>query len=141
MHRIPLGLAALLLLSGCGGAPTALPEPSTIPTSYRYDLSAFCGERSFRGDYRVTVRDGEVVAARPLDAYSPPTDLVAVPTLQDLVDRPDDVEPDADVTLDLSPDGLPRLLYIDHVPEAIDDEECYEVSRVRRLGEDRWPQA
>ena len=62
MHRLPLGLAALLLLAGCGDARPALPEPSTIPTSYRFDLSAFCGERSFRGDYRVTVRDGEVVA-------------------------------------------------------------------------------
>jgi hypothetical protein len=29
--------------------------------------------------------------------------------------------------------GVPRSLSIDHDPQAIDDEECYRITRVRRL--------
>ena len=77
--------------------------PSAIPDSYRYVIESSCGERGFLGRYRVVVRDGAVVSVKNLnDDYPYQPDFAEVPTLE-----------------------------IDHVPNAIDDEECYEVSALK----------
>lgn len=120
----------------------ASPEPATstlttssyIPTTYRFDITSSCGERGFLGTYRVDVRAGVVEAARPLDranSYQP--DLAEVPSLQGMVDMAAGAEPEADVQLLHDPAGLPTYLMIDHQPEAIDDEECYEIANIRPL--------
>jgi hypothetical protein len=114
--------------------PTTPATASYIPTTYRFDLTSSCGERGFLGTYRVSVRAGVVVAARPLDptnSYQP--DLAEVPSLQGLVDMAASADPGADVQLETDPAGLPTYLSIDHLPDAIDDEECYEIANIRRL--------
>ena len=57
------------------------------------------------------------------------------PTLADLLAKADHAEPDAVVDLHVDDSGVPSYLSIDHDPAAIDDEECYRVTGVRRLGE------
>ena len=100
-----------------------------LPSTYTFDVSSTCGERNLIGDFRVTVVDGEVERVRPLGVTRlyglGPDDF---PTLADLVDLVDGVGPDAVVEVELDDGGLPRQVAIDHVPDAIDDEECYRVS-------------
>jgi hypothetical protein len=129
-------IAGLLLSTGCGDPdPTASAvTTSAIPTTYRFDLTSSCGERGFLGTYRVSVRDGRVVAARPLDpmtTYEP--DLGEVPSLQDLADLPSTAPAGAEVRVELDGSGLPLRVEVDNVPAAIDDEECYAVADIRRL--------
>jgi Family of unknown function (DUF6174) len=100
-----------------------------MPDSYRYVLESSCGERGFLGRYRVVVRDGAVIWVRNLnDDYPYQPDVAEVPTLAGLVEKAESVRPEAVVSLTLDEAGLPKSLEIDHLPSAIDDEECYEVS-------------
>lgn len=111
-------------------APSA--SVSVIPDSYRYVLESSCGERGFLGRYRVVVRDGVVVSVKNLnDDYPSQPDVAEVPTLAGLVDMAESVSSEAVVSLTLDGAGLPRTLEIDHLPNAIDDEECYEVSELK----------
>ncbi|MCW2766935.1 MAG: hypothetical protein JWO11_2894 [Nocardioides sp.] len=104
-----------------------------LPTSYEYVLTSSCGERGFLGDYRVVVRDEAVVTAVGLNKDCPyRPDLAEVPTLADLLAMAKSAAPDAIVDLVVDPEGFPVSLTIDHLPDAIDDEECYEVSELRR---------
>jgi hypothetical protein len=131
-----LALLTSPLLAACGtpddeagpGSTAATKDP-TFPYSYTYDLKSSCGERSLIGSYRVTVVDGTVTKAAPTDGRPAPQ-LDQVPTLQRLLELADDAGPGAVVDLDVDDDGLPVRLSIDHDPDAIDDEECYEVSDV-----------
>lgn len=108
---------------------------SAIPHSYRYVLESSCGERGFLGRYRVVVRDGVVTSVKNLnDDYPYQPSLAEVPTLAGLVEKAESAKPRAVVDLVLDGSGVPRSLEIDHIPNAIDDEECYEVSGLRALG-------
>jgi hypothetical protein len=149
MHTRSLCAAALvvagtLLLGSCGddaGRATSgsqstatTPAPADLPASYRFVVSSTCGERSFLGTYAVVVRDAEVVAARSLDRddrYQPRLD--GVPTLADLLRQVETAEPDAVVELEQDADGVPTWVSIDHVPNGIDDEECYRISHYQPL--------
>lgn len=125
-----------VLLGGCGGRDlptTSARVAERLPSSYSFVLTASCGERDLHGTYAVAVRSGEVVRARRLDRQArPPVRLDLVPTLPGLVALAEDAGGEAEIGLDVDDDGLPVALRIDHVPGAIDDEECYDVRDVRR---------
>lgn len=116
-------------------AATPSAPRSAIPHSYRYVLESSCGERGFLGRYRVVVRDGVVASVKNLhDDYPYQPDLAEVPTLAGLAEKAESAKPQAVVDLLLDGSGLPKSLEIDHIPNAIDDEECYEVRALRVLG-------
>lgn len=141
-------LTVLAALAGCGergpvSSPPASSSPSAsafsgptgqLPASYRYVLASACGERALIGRYDVVVRDGVVVRAEPHDRHSSRPRLADVPTLQDLRTKAEEAGPKAVVELVEDADGVPVSLSIDHLPDAIDDEECYEVSDLRLGG-------
>jgi hypothetical protein len=142
--RLPVLLAALcaLVQSGCGAtsstevapARTRSVSPSSLPTSYRYVLTSSCGERALIGDYRISVRDGTVRSAVAVDPQADPgLPLQAYPTLQALLVMAETAGPQAVVDLQLSPAGIPVSLTIDHLPNAIDDEECYKIGSLELL--------
>ena len=105
-----------------------------LPESYRYTLTSSCAERGLLGRYRVTVRDGVVAGVKNLNPdypYRPrPAD---VPTLAGLLEKASSAKPQAIVELTVDDRGIPVSLAIDHIPNGIDDEECYEVSALREL--------
>lgn len=147
--RIALAATALLatstLLAGCGsdsssvesaGPPKPVPsvDPAALPTSYRMVLHASCGERQLIGDFDLLVRDGDVVKAGPAPLVRRAAlDLRDFPTLADLAHKAEQAGPKAVVDLRLDESGAPRSLTIDHLPDAIDDEECYRVTGLRPL--------
>jgi hypothetical protein len=137
-------LACPSVLTGCGTATgrttgttaTGGPKPSAapaLPASYRFVLTASCGERTLHGDYRLTVHDGTVTAAKPLSSSDLGIPLEAYPTLAGLLAKAHDAGVEAVVHLERDEAGIPVELSIDHLPDAIDDEECYQVSGLRVL--------
>ena len=143
-----------LVLAGCGTAGTgvtsgprstasaprtpAIPDSWREPADYRFTVESSCGERSFIGVYRVTVRGGEVVAARLDDPVGgrtvvlPSEELQWVPTLDDMLEEAQSAagDPEAgEVVVRSDPaDGHPTSVRVDAVANAIDDESCYEVT-------------
>lgn len=127
----------LIALGGCADEgvvavkPEASPNSKELPTSYNYVLKASCGERGFLGRYQVSVRDTVVTSVRSLNPeYEYRPSLDDVPTLAGLLERAVSASPGAVVDLQLDESGIPTSLSIDHVPNAIDDEECYEISEL-----------
>lgn len=136
MRRLIGLLAAIPVLAACGDAsapPTRAIEPAqaALPASYSFDLTSRCGERSLLGAYRVWVADDAVVRVEPREGTPRPADLADVPTIADLEAQIEDVGPDAVVEVDRADDGRLRSVSIDHLPDAIDDEECYTVGEVQ----------
>jgi len=143
--QVVLAGVACLAVAGCGsGATSASPHPSAtsrfqrmavavdrLGSSYTYDLTSTCGERSLFGRFRVTVADHRVVAATPLGATRQPgLPPRAFPTLADLVEKVRHARPGG-LVLATGPTGLPVVVSLDPIARAIDDEECYGVARVR----------
>lgn len=114
---------------------------ASAPASYSYLLHSYCGHRALIGTYAVVERHGvvesvEVVPPRG-SRYSPkPADF---PTLMDLLAKAEGARPKAEVSMEVDEDGLPVLVAIDHYPNAIDDEECYEVSDLVELDHTQPP--
>jgi hypothetical protein len=133
------GLSAALV--GCGsdtskpsGPEAAVATHGQLPASYRFVLVAACGERQLAGRYRLVVRDGRVVEAGPAGVVRRTgLKLRDFPTLADLLDKAEHADPDAVVDLRVDDVGIPTALRIDHLPQAIDDEECYRVTRLHPL--------
>lgn len=135
--RTAVALIGLVVVTGCAAqvpvpaAPSSSSVSAELPLDYTYLLASSCGERALLGDYRVVVQDGDVVEVTGLDpdyGYRPePED---VPSLADLLRMAEEAEPDAVVGLVTGADGVPVSLSIDHVPNGVDDEECYEVSEL-----------
>lgn len=128
MWRLLLLLPLLPLLPACGDDRGAVvddpPDGPVVPAAYSFDLRSTCGERNLIGDYRVWVEDDVVVRVEP-DA-----DPETVPTLLGLERLADAAEPGAEVELERGSAGWITWLSIDHLPDAIDDEECYRVRDV-----------
>jgi hypothetical protein len=123
-------LLLLPLVAACGddGPDAFVDDPVTAwPMAYSFDLESSCGERSLIGDFRVWVEDEEVTRVRP------ETDRRYVPTLSDLEHLVADAGPDAEVEVERGTEGWITWLSIDHLPDAIDDEECYRVTNVRHV--------
>jgi hypothetical protein len=135
-RTVTLTLLPAITLVACGENPTAGVDASRIPTSYRMTLHADCGERQLSGDYHLVVRHDRVVEAGPARLVRRASlELSDFPTLRDLVDKADNAEWRAKVDLRVDSHGVPRSLTIDHNPDAVDDEECYTVTGLRRLGD------
>lgn len=124
-----------VLAAGCGDGSQAPAraggtQRTELPASYSFDLTSSCGERSLIGSYRVWVEDGRVSKVEPA-GRTPRPRLDDVPTVADLEAMIDDAETDAVVEVERDDEGVLRSVSIDHLPDAIDDEECYEVAGLR----------
>ncbi|MEP7378791.1 MAG: DUF6174 domain-containing protein [Chloroflexota bacterium] len=122
--------------------PSAVPTPVPItsvsvewqePPAYSFTLSAQCGERALIGLFHVEVENGKTVVAQGLEGYyaTHPIDPRGVPTLGDLlaIAARARAQGAAAVSVELDPaDGHPLSVSIDRIANAIDDEECYEVT-------------
>lgn len=112
-------------------APPAWVEPAT----YRFvvnDRNCGGGERDYLGAWELTVRNREVTKSRPLDAsasaHSVPND--ELPTLGWIMSRVAEAQRGSSV-VELETDavdGHPTRIWIDWLPNAVDDEECYVIT-------------
>src|SRR5262245_38719425 len=103
------------------------------PAAYVYAFDSRCGERNLIGKFKVVVEGGVAISYQPLDerAASFPGGIDAIPTLGQLSARAEEASKDdkAVLTLETDPtDGHPSLINIDWLPNAIDDEECYQIT-------------
>lgn len=123
---------------GTSSAPSTSPSAAAEweePAAYSFTLESRCGERMLIGRFAVEVENGEVIAIEGLDEQGRTAAAVVqpndVPTLADLVrlvaearsDEADRVNFVTDPT-----DGHPVSVEIDWQANAIDDEECYQIS-------------
>jgi len=118
--------------------PSELGARWTEPPNYRFVVRSSCGEISFIGRYRVTVRDHVAVEAVDLrGGGEKPVDedfLIFVPTLAGLIEQFETAQADhADVARIERVDGVPALIEIDYESNVIDDEACYEISEFEVL--------
>ncbi len=140
MWQILAAMAVATTLGACGPAEGEVTSSQLdrmraavgdLPSAYSFDVSSTCGERNLLGDFRVTVVEGDVDRVQPLgDSRLFGLEPDDFPTLAGLVALVEGAERDAVVEVELDDGGLPRQVAIDHVPDAIDDEECYRVSNV-----------
>jgi len=139
-----------------GPQPSVVPTPTSTaepvaweePANYSFVVEG-CGPNDPVGTLRIHVADGVATAFEPLDERAEVYDAhppESMPTLGQImrevaeaqsrtepVDLPDDRADDRrslpDVRLTTDPlDGHPVAVYIDWVPEGIDDELCYSIS-------------
>jgi hypothetical protein len=149
MWRALAGVASAGLcagaLSACDGSPVADDVPGrgvaqstswTEPDHYAYTLSSSCGERGGLGTFRLWVRDGRVEHAKPLVRGSDLLPLGEMPTIGDVIRVAGEAQAGGadDVRFVRARDGQPRLVSIDYLRDAMDDELCYRVSRLTVLG-------
>lgn len=136
-----LGALVVLLTAGCtaGRDGAGLADDAYAAwtawgvSSYEYTLTSSCGERALHGAFGVTVVDRAVASVEPLDQTATdtlswvPTAGEDVPTVSELllriIDAPDEVR---DAAFDA--DGVPTRVVFDPMPNATDDEECYELT-------------
>ncbi|WP_157441676.1 DUF6174 domain-containing protein [Actinoplanes awajinensis] len=133
-----LTVTAALTLSGCSSTPsgtTVRAVAGTLPDHYSYVVTASCGERAVIGTFRIVVRDRDVVvSAEPADPESTvQVPLASFPTLKYIVEQVESAEPDAVVEFTTDAAGRPAHVSIDHRPNAIDDEECYDITDIQPL--------
>src|SRR5688500_2373325 len=84
------------------------------------------------GDYRVVVKGGDVVAAVNLGGRRyEDSALSDVATFADLRAMAESAPAGALVEYTVDDAGMPESLSLDPVPNGIDDEECYRVTRLR----------
>jgi hypothetical protein len=131
---VPTAVLAAAVLASCGEPTRVSQQPSPeagyelLHGAYQFVITSSCGERSGLGSFHLSVIDDVVVAVDPLPGSAlggmEPQDF---PTIADLFDIAENAEPDAIVDLQVDDDGIVKSLSIDHQPEAIDDEECYNV--------------
>lgn len=140
-------LLVALAVTGCsggGGVAGAAGDARDVwseqgPPSYTFALTSSCGERALHGTFRVTVTDGAVTGVEPLDETATntldwvPTAGEHVPTVAELLERIVDAPGEvAEATFDDA--GVPTHVTFDPAPNAIDDEECYDLTDVRPTG-------
>lgn len=100
------------------------------PADYTFTAQGSCGEQSFIGEYEVGVRDGRVADVEPLRrGWDIPVE--SVPTLADLLQRAREADAQGDAEVWTDPDGVPRWISLDPMPDAIDDETCVLVTDYR----------
>jgi hypothetical protein len=122
---------AVRWVSPSRGATAEIPD-WTAPADYSFVVQAGCGERAFIGRYAVTVAAGSVIAVEPLgDSYDGITPAMT-PTLNDMLDEARAAEGQGTVEVAVDEAGVPRWIYADPIPNAIDDETCYAISEFRQ---------
>jgi hypothetical protein len=141
MFKHTFGLAVTtiaLFLSACSlDRPASASPPSVAsspaawqePDSYSFVFEGYCGWQA-GGRFRVDVKDGRVVSVvGPADR--PKVSLASVLTLAEILARAADAEAQGDGEVKIRvdrDDGHPVSVEIDWLSDAIDDEECYEIS-------------
>jgi len=133
-------LLGMAMLAGCAtGGASSRPSAEVLTAgatdwstaSYRYTITSSCGERAFLGTYHVTVEEGRIRRITTDDPDEQITDWSdgELPTIADLVHRAQADGDDAPSELVLDPrTGIPTRMSFEGDPNAIDDEECYEIS-------------
>jgi hypothetical protein len=96
-------------------------------------LASLCGERALIGRFDVEVQSGRTVRVEAISGYggSAPMPPSAVPTLSNLLTLAADARSQgaSQVGVVLDPiDGHPVSVSVDWQANAIDDEECYEIT-------------
>lgn len=145
MRRALSVFAAVMVLASCDDAKPRpeRAEPSASPLSrwdapsdYDFVVRSRCGEQSFIGTFRISVRDGEVAEAKGLDESAVlALDYMSrgeVPSLEDLVGfarraQAEDADV-AEVVYDETGEH-PIRIDIDYKAKAIDDESCFTIRR------------
>jgi len=141
MFKHPFGLAVMtiaLFLSACSLEHPASASPSSAagssaawqePDSYSFVVEGYCGWQA-GGRFRVDVKDGRAVSVvGPADR--PSASLASALTLAEILARAATAEAQGggEVKIRIDPDdGHPVSVEIDWLSNAIDDEECYEIS-------------
>lgn len=122
--------------SPAAASPSAVaPAEWEEPVAYTFTLESRCGWTSLPGRIRVTVENGEVVDVAPLDGQTLP-DGRQLPTLGEILERAEEARRDGADHVEVKTDpvtGHPVSVEIDRLTNAIDDEECYEISDFGRL--------
>ena len=105
------------------------------PAAYSFTLESRCGERMLIGRFHVEVENGVVVGVEGLDDQGRTAAEVVrsddLPTLTDLLRLVAQARSDGadEVSLVTDPaDGHPVSVEIDWQANAVDDEECYQIS-------------
>lgn len=99
------------------------------PDDYSFTVQSSCGEQGFIGEYAVTVRGGEVVTVEALRRGWDGIPLEAVPGLTEMLDLARDAADRGEAEVWTDPDGVPRWLMLDPLPRAVDDENCFLITR------------
>lgn len=140
--RHAAALLAVVLVVGCTGV--AQPERRVGRQSefggeldtYAYVLESSCGERALGGRFRIEVADDSVTDVKGLDdagrAFVDQYGRDEVPTIADLLDEVETARRrGADVVdVEVTDNGRPTHITIDHETETYDDEACYVISEV-----------
>lgn len=143
MTKKPFGaIAVALLVVSCSTGPEETDEGLgwEEPAMYTFVVDSSCGERTFLGEYRVTVENAVVVNAEALDDTAAATlqsvgGTDFIPTVDEMVtEYLQAAESGADSSSLAIEDDVPSLIEIDYDTEAIDDEVCYEISGFEELG-------
>lgn len=98
------------------------------PQDYSFTVQSSCGEQAFIGEYAVTVRGGDVTEAEALGQGWDEIPLAAVPGMAEMLDLARDAAGRGEVEVWVDPEGVPRWMMIDPVPQAVDDESCFLVA-------------
>ncbi len=102
--------------------------------SYSFMVTSSCGERLMIGTFAVQVAGGEVTSVEGLDEPGRRAAEVAslpdvVPTIGGLLDRMVALDGSQVREAAFDPEtGVPTHVLIDPMPNAIDDEECYDLA-------------
>ncbi|WP_344104538.1 DUF6174 domain-containing protein [Myceligenerans crystallogenes] len=111
------------------------------PADYTFRLGSWCGNRALIGRYDVTVTGGRVTEVEQVPGETAFLDgpreyrEAGGTTIDGILDR---IEERAGEVTEVSYDerlGYPVKVFLDPIPEAIDDEECYEITRVAAVGD------
>ncbi|HEY3438521.1 MAG TPA: DUF6174 domain-containing protein, partial [Actinotalea sp.] len=123
-----------------GAADARATWTSSGVDSYTVTMTSSCGERLMIGQFEVTVVDGSVTLVTGLDepgrrASTVPTLREVVPTITGLLDRLVSADPAhvPEVSFDEAT-GIPTHVLFDPSPQAVDDEECYDLTHVTPTG-------
>lgn len=132
-HRSWLAVLTLVLVACTTPASDTQPvaDQWEEPPAYRYILTGSCGPHVLHGRFQVTVAEGEVVEAEPLDKDARSGASEEVPTLGELLRWVDDArDRGADVAeARFASDGVPSSIEINRDRGADDDEQCFQVQR------------
>lgn len=99
------------------------------PPKYSFTVQSSCGEQSFIGEYAVTVDQDEVVSVEPLRRGWADITTASVPSLTDMLDLARDADSQGKAAVWVDAEGTPRWLELDPVPNGIDDENCFLITK------------
>lgn len=123
--------SAVRWTSPARGASSEVPDWEA-PADYSFTVQSSCGERGFIGTFAVTVAGGQVASVEPRgDSWAGVTPE-HTPTLSAMLDEARDaLSQGGTVEVAVDDAGVPTWIFLDPMPDAIDDEACYAISDYR----------